>query len=163
MKHSLYTQQSRWLLLVLIVIIIDQITKYVICSYLLPYEPQRILAMLNLTLGYNTGAAFSFLSQSGAWHHWFFMGFGFLMSSVLSVWLLHLAPILRLQAMGISLILGGGIGNLLDRVRLGHVIDFIDLHYANYHWPIFNIADSAICLGAILLFFGLHRKESRFL
>jgi len=109
------------------------------------------MPMVNFTLAFNTGAAFSFLSGTGDWHRWLFTGFSATMSLVLMVWIIRLPNAARMQAAGLSLILAGAVGNLIDRILLGHVIDFIDVYYSHYHWPAFNLADSAICVGAFLL------------
>jgi len=144
-----------WFLLSLVVILLDQGSKYWVSQSLLPYQSEPIVPMLNLTLAYNTGAAFSFLSNAGDWHRWFFAGFSLITSVVLIVWIVRLSSLARLQLLALSLILGGAIGNLIDRAMVGYVIDFIDVYYKNHHWPIFNLADSAVCLGAILLFIDL--------
>lgn len=151
-----------WFFLSLIVVILDQSSKYWAVSALMPYQPQAILPMLNMTLAFNSGAAFSFLSGSGDWHRWFFTGFSGVMSMVLAVWIWRLPQGARLQLTAISFILAGALGNLVDRLLLGHVIDFIDVYYTHYHWPAFNIADSAICIGAFLLFvdMGFQSKQS---
>ena len=109
------------------------------------------MPMVNFTLAFNTGAAFSFLSGTGDWHRWLFTGFSAVMSVAIFVWIIRLPSTARMQAAGLSLILAGAVGNLMDRILLGHVIDFIDVYYSHYHWPAFNIADSAICVGAFLL------------
>lgn len=140
-----------WFIFSFVVMLLDQASKYWALHALIPYQPEAIMPMVNLTLAYNTGAAFSFLSGAGDWHRWFFTGFSTLMSCVLVVWLMRTPTSARLQLVAISLILAGAVGNLIDRVLLGHVIDFIDVYYAHYHWPVFNLADSAICLGAFLL------------
>lgn len=153
-------KKRHWFLISFIVILIDQGSKYGASSLLTPYQPVSVIPMLSLTLAYNSGAAFSFLSDAGAWHHYFFIGFSLIMSMVLSLWMVRLLPIERLQLLALSLILGGAIGNLIDRVLFGSVIDFIDLYYKHHHWPVFNIADSAICIGAFLLLIDLihHQK-----
>lgn len=141
-----------WFLLSILVIVLDQTTKYWVEATLLPYQPVQILPMLNITLAFNTGVAFSALSNVGSWSVWFFIGFSLLVSVGLLIWLIRMKPSDSfLQKAAISLILGGAIGNLCDRILAGHVIDFIDVFYHQYHWPIFNIADSAICIGAFLL------------
>jgi signal peptidase II len=119
-----------------------------------------IIPFLNFTLAYNTGAAFSFLSWAGAWHRWFFAGFSLFVSIILIFWLYKYSAKARLQAVGISLILGGALGNLIDRGIQGYVIDFIDVYYKHYHFATFNVADSAICIGAALLVLELliHRE-----
>lgn len=130
------------------VIVCDQLSKYLAAIFLTPYHPLPIFPMYNLTLAYNTGAAFSFLSGAGDWHRWFFAGFSFIVSIILAAWLYRTENQTRLLLTGISLILGGAVGNLLDRSLHGYVIDFIDLYYKNHHFATFNIADSAICIGA---------------
>ena len=145
----------RWFSVSLLVIMLDQLTKYYAMLYLIPYEPTIIFSMANFTLAYNTGAAFSFLHSAGEWHRWFFAGFSFVMSVVIAAWILRQKATSRLQLAAFSLILGGALGNLIDRVHVGYVIDFIQLHYDNYYFAIFNVADSAICLAAGLLVFDL--------
>jgi signal peptidase II len=140
-----------WFALSLVIVALDQLSKYWALSSLIAYQPQPVLPMVNVTLAYNTGAAFSFLSGVGGWHRWFFAVFSIIMSIVLAVWLARLPPKAILQCLAVSLILGGAVGNLYDRAALGHVIDFIDVYYQNHHWPVFNLADSAICLGAFFL------------
>ncbi|MBA2655607.1 MAG: lipoprotein signal peptidase [Tatlockia sp.] len=149
-----------WFLLSIFIVIIDQLSKNWAESSLTPYQPEAVFSMFNFTLAYNTGAAFSFLSGVGSWHRWFFAGFSVLMSGVLVVWLVRLSPKAKLQTLALSLILGGAVGNLYDRATMGHVIDFIDIYYQNHHWPVFNLADSAICLGAffLLLDLGISKK-----
>lgn len=144
-----------WFILSLIVVIADQVSKYWVAVTLIPYKPMPVVPMLNITLAYNTGAAFSFLSGAGDWHRWFFACFSFIVSIILVIWLWRTSPQARLQSMGISLILGGAVGNLIDRGLYGYVIDFIDVYYKYHHFATFNIADSAICLGAGLLIVDL--------
>lgn len=148
-----------WLILVLVVIVIDQVSKYWASVDLSPYHPQPIIPMLNFTLAYNSGAAFSFLSKAGEWHRWFFVIFSFVMSVILTIWITRLPSTARLQILSLSLILGGAIGNLIDRAYWGFVIDFIDTYYKHYHWPVFNLADSAICIGAFLLLIDLCKNH----
>jgi signal peptidase II len=150
-----------WFVVSLVVLLLDQLSKYGAVSRLAPYQPDAIFPMFNLTLAYNTGAAFSFLSGTGNWHHWFFGGFSVVMSLALAIWLIRSPSKAKLQPLALSLILGGAIGNLYDRVTLGHVIDFIDVYYKNYHWPVFNLADAAICIGAFLLLIDLFKNPSR--
>jgi signal peptidase II len=141
----------RWLWLAAAVIGLDQISKWFALSYL-PYGVAKpLFPGLNLTLVYNTGAAFSFLSQADGWQRWLFVGLAVIVSVVLIAWLLRLEARERWTAAGLALILGGALGNALDRILRGHVIDFIDAYYRHWHWPAFNLADSAITLGAALL------------
>lgn len=150
-----------WFLLSVVVVGIDQFSKYWAATQFTPYQSETLLPILNFTLAYNTGAAFSFLSGAGEWHRWFFASFSLVMSLALLIWLLRLPPTMRLRAFAISLILGGAIGNLYDRARVGYVVDFIDFYYKNHHWPVFNLADFAICMGAVFLFIDLCKTPSR--
>lgn len=155
-------QQWKWFLCSILVIIADQVSKIMAVKHLIPYQPFDIMPMLSFTLAYNTGAAFNFLSQAGVWHHWFFMGFSFIVSIALVIWIIRLPKHSeRLQLIALSLILGGALANLIDRVRLGYVVDFIDVYYKTHHWPIFNIADSAITIGTLLLAFDLVQHSKR--
>ncbi len=148
-------KKGLWFLLSIVVILLDQASKYWALRTLVPYQPETIFPMLNFTLMYNTGAAFSFLSGAGDWHRWLFMGFSSGMSIVLMLWIIRLQQTAYLQLLSLSLILAGALGNLIDRVLLGHVVDFIDVYYEHYHWPAFNLADSAIVAGAFLLFLDM--------
>ena len=133
------------------VIVLDQLTKFLAETLLIFHQPVPVLPSFNLLLTYNTGAAFSFLASAGGWQRWFFLGLGSLVSIGLIVWLRRLQPTEKRLAAALALILGGAIGNLIDRAWLGQVIDFIQLYYAHWYWPAFNIADSAITVGATLL------------
>lgn len=137
-----------WFLLSILVIVCDQASKYWAGGALTPYKPLPVVPMLNFTLAFNTGAAFSFLNGAGGWHRWFFAGFSLIMSIVLIVWLYRVPNQARLLSAGISLILGGAVGNLIDRAFYGYVVDFIDVYYQHHHFATFNIADTAICVGA---------------
>lgn len=141
----------RWLFLSLLVILLDQATKYLASFYLDLHVAVPVLPGLNMTLMHNTGAAFSFLSQAGGWQRWFFILLAVGISIFITVWLLKLPRQQRWLACSLALILGGAIGNLLDRAMLGYVVDFIDVYYRDLHWPAFNVADSAITVGAIML------------
>jgi len=131
----------------LFVILSDQISKVLAMGYLVPFESKPIWPFFSFTLAFNSGSAFSFLASTGAWHTWFFVGFSGLVSLAIACWMFRLNH--TKQVFALSLILGGALGNLIDRLRLGHVIDFIDLHIGVYHWPVFNLADTAICIGAL--------------
>ncbi|MDP3560865.1 MAG: signal peptidase II [Legionellaceae bacterium] len=133
------------------VVLLDQLSKYWVVKHYAAYQSVKIMPMFNLTLAYNSGSAFSFLSQAGDWHRWFFTGFSALMSVALIIWMIRLPARATLQLVSVSLILAGAVGNLIDRLAIGYVVDFIDVYYEAHHWPVFNIADSAICLGAVLL------------
>ena len=133
------------------VVVLDQVTKFLAETLLTFHQPVPVLSWFNLLLTYNTGAAFSFLADAGGWQRWFFLGLGLLISIGLIVWLRRLQPTEKWLAVALALILGGAIGNLIDRAWLGQVIDFIQLYYQRWYWPAFNIADSAITVGAVLL------------
>lgn len=141
----------KWLWLSAVVLVIDQITKLAAEQFLTWGQPVPLLPFLNLTLLYNTGAAFSFLSQAGGWQRWFFIVLAAVISLVLLGWLRKLEAGQRVTAAGLALILGGALGNLIDRLVYGHVVDFIDFYYGSWHWPAFNVADSAITVGAATL------------
>ncbi|MCB1857870.1 MAG: lipoprotein signal peptidase [Gammaproteobacteria bacterium] len=153
----------RWLWLSLIVVALDQISKQLVESNLLVFETLPLLSWLNLTLAYNEGAAFSFLSDQDGWQRWFFVALAVTVSIVLVVWLSRLNRSERLVATALSLLLGGALGNMIDRLRFGHVVDFIDVYYRQWHWPAFNVADSAITVGVILMLWDAARsgKENR--
>lgn len=155
-----------WLGFVLAVIVIglDQYTKAWASAELQYRVPVEITGWFDLMLAHNTGAAFSFLASAGGWQRWFLAFVALLVSAVVSVWLTRLQPSETLLGIALGLVLGGGVGNLIDRVSFGYVVDFISWHYDDWYWPAFNLADSAICLGAVLLvwdsFFGQTREQA---
>ena len=149
-----------WLALSAVVIVLDHITKALIQQSFMPGETRFIAPFFNLVLAFNSGAAFSFLAGAGGWQRPFFI----VLTSVVSVflvWLMRRHPDNRLLCLALSLILGGAMGNLYDRVMLGHVVDFIQLHARGFYWPAFNVADSAICIGIGLLFLDMRRKPEK--
>ena len=133
------------------VIALDQAAKFLAERLLVMHQPVPVLPSFNWMLTYNPGAAFSFLAGAGGWQRWFFLVLGSLVSIALIIWLTRLRPEEKRLALALALILGGAIGNLIDRAWLGQVIDFIQLYYDRWYWPAFNIADSAITIGAALL------------
>ena len=142
----------RWLWLSALVVVLDQVTKLWAEAALLGQPPLQLLPHLDLILVYNTGAAFSFLSDAGGWQRWFFVVLAVGVTGVLGFWLARLERGERLSALSLSLVIGGAVGNLIDRVAYGKVIDFIDVYWdASLHWPAFNVADSAILVGVVLL------------
>jgi signal peptidase II len=141
-----------------VVLLLDQLTKWSALSNLKFGIPEEVLPFMNWLLLLNPGAAFSFLAQSSGWQRWFFTTLG-LAASLYIFWLLRKNQTDKLQSFALSFILGGALGNVLDRIMYGAVVDFIDLHYGNWHWPAFNIADSAICIGAALIVLGEFRKS----
>ena len=144
---------SPWLALAAIVLVVDQISKYAAEAYLSLHVPVAILPGLNFTLTYNPGAAFSFLSDAGGWQRWLFSGIAFAASIAIVVWLHRLPKEDRFTACSLALVLGGAVGNLWDRLApsRGMVVDFIDVYAGKWHWPAFNVADSAIVLGVIIM------------
>ena len=141
----------RWLWLSAAVIGLDQLSKMIASRMLDLHQPVPVMPFLNLTLTHNTGAAFSFLSDAGGWQRWFFAGLTIVVAIIIVVWLTRLTAGLRWLAAALSLVLGGALGNLWDRLVIGAVVDFIDVYYGTWHWPAFNVADSAICVGAVML------------
>lgn len=145
----------RWLGLSGLVILLDQLSKLWALSALSLHLPEKLLPVFNFTLAYNRGAAFSFLASGDGWQRWFLAGLAILVSLALLLWLYRLKPQETWLAAGLSLILGGALGNLIDRLAYGYVVDFLDFHWGINHFPAFNLADSAITLGAILLFIDM--------
>lgn len=149
---------TRWLWLSALVVVLDQATKWLAEGALVPYTPAPLIPSLNLTLMYNEGAAFSFLADAGGWQRWFFAALAAVVTVVLTLWLRRLKVGEGMTAVGLVLIIGGAIGNVIDRVLTGRVVDFIDVYYGGWHWPAFNLADSAITLGVILLLIATLRE-----
>lgn len=148
------------LTLALIVLVLDLVSKHWVESILLHGQQIPLTDFFNLVLTYNAGAAFSFLSDASGWQRWFFSGIA-AAASILIVYLLRKHVAEKLFCLALSLVLGGALGNLWDRITLGHVVDFLDFHVGGYHWPAFNVADSAIFLGAMFLIVESFRhKES---
>ena len=150
----------KWLGLSGLIIVLDQLTKVVMSNWLELYQTVAVMPYFNFTLAHNSGAAFSFLAGAGGWQRWFFIVLALVVSAVLVVWLSRLKAAAKMEAIAISLIIGGAIGNVLDRFLHGYVIDFIDVYVGSYHWPAFNIADAAICIGAILLILDSFKKTA---
>ncbi|MFZ2405058.1 MAG: signal peptidase II [Methylobacter sp.] len=141
----------KWLWLSLLAVILDQVSKLTIAGSMQLYESIEIMPFFKLTYVHNTGAAFSFLSEAGGWQRWFFAGLALAISAGIAVWLTRLKEHETLLAVALALVLGGAVGNLIDRLAYGYVIDFLDVYYDAWHWPAFNIADSAITLGVMLM------------
>lgn len=140
----------KWLLLAAAIVVIDQITKYVILQKFVLHESLYITSFFNLVRVHNTGAAFSMLADAGGWQRVFFIAIA-VVASVWVVWLLRRYPQQKLFCLALGMILGGAVGNLIDRVLFGAVVDFVQVHYGGYFFPAFNVADSAITCGAALL------------
>ncbi|NJN46248.1 MAG: lipoprotein signal peptidase [Candidatus Competibacteraceae bacterium] len=142
------------------VIGLDQFSKWLAESALTFQQPLPVLPSFNLTLMYNRGAAFSFLASAGGWQRWFFVILSAVVSVILVIWLSRLKVGQGRLAIALALVLGGAVGNLIDRLLYGHVIDFIQVYYDRWYWPAFNVADSAITIGAFLLILD-HFLEQR--
>ncbi len=140
-----------WLLVAVVVIVLDQISKYFANNNLDYASPVEILPVLDITLHYNRGAAFSFLSDAGGWQRWFFTVIALVVSGYIGVWLVRLKREQWLLSFALALVLGGALGNLWDRMYFGHVVDFISVHWGASYFPTFNIADAGISVGACLL------------
>ncbi len=149
-----------WLWLSALVIVLDLGTKYLASTNLDYGVSVPVLPFFNLTLLHNTGAAFSFLAEQGGWQRWFFAVLAIGVSVMLIAWLQRLPRSDRWLAIALALVLGGALGNLYDRLVLGYVVDFIHLYYGSYHFPAFNIADSAITVGAVMIALDMFRTPS---
>lgn len=151
-----------WLMLSAAIIVADQISKLTVLDHFQLHETLPLIdGLLSLTLAFNEGAAFSFLSDAGGWQRWFFTILAIVVSSIMIVWLQRTARSEWRTALPLALVVGGAVGNVIDRIRLGHVVDFIDVHSGSWSWPAFNVADSAISVGAVLLLaFALFGNKS---
>ncbi len=151
-----------WLALSALVIALDQLTKHIAIATLEPYKAEPVIpGFLNWTLAFNAGAAFSFLHDAGGWQRWLFTVLAIVVSIVLVVWLRRTERGEWRTALPLALVIGGALGNLIDRMRFGHVTDFIEVYHQQWSWPAFNVADSAISVGAVLLIvFGLGGRKA---
>lgn len=159
-KPTPATGMLNWLWLSLAVIVLDQITKLWVSNSFELYERLEILPFFNLVLAHNTGAAFSFLADAGGWQRWFFAVISLGVSSVLAFWLHKTPKHDWWMAVCFSLIIGGALGNLIDRLAYGYVVDFLDFHWQGQHFPAFNVADMAISVGAFMLIVDAFRKPA---
>jgi len=150
----------QWLGLALVVVLADQLTKLAVVHTLEYARPRWITSFFNLLLVYNQGAAFSFLAAAGGWQRWLLTALA-IVAVVVIGYLLKRHGNQGIFCTALALILGGAVGNLIDRVAYGHVIDFIDMHLGALHWPVFNLADSAITIGAVLLVIDELRRVRR--
>lgn len=144
----------RWLWFSCLIVVLDQATKWVACHYL-GEVPLVLMPVLQLTLAFNSGAAFSFLSHAGGWQNLFFLG----VSIVIIVSLMIILYRSSYSRLATASIIGGALGNLVDRLHYGYVVDFIDVHAGIYHWPVFNVADAFISIGAILMMLSCIRGK----
>jgi len=150
----------RWLWLTVTCLLLDQVTKIWVASQLHLYESVSLLPYLNLTYVHNEGAAFSFLSNAGGWQRWLFALIAISVSCILLVMLVKNSRQQRMLNAAYALVISGAIGNLIDRLSYGYVIDFIDFYIDSWHWPAFNVADMAICIGAGLLILDAFKGEA---
>ena len=139
-----------WIGLALIICITDQFTKTLILGYYKLGDSMQVLSFFNVVRVHNTGAAFSFLAGAGGWQRWFFTGIG-VVATVFIIWMLRSHAGQKLFAFALACILGGAVGNVIDRILHGYVVDFLDFHWSGMHFPAFNIADSGITIGAACL------------
>jgi signal peptidase II len=153
------THPAAWLWLSLALVALDQATKFLVTRFLDLYERVEVLPVLDFTLLHNTGAAFSFLADASGWQRGFFITLGIGVSLALVVWLWRLPRGERLLPIALALIVGGAVGNVIDRIVHGHVIDFIHAHWGAAYFPAFNIADSGITIGAALLLLDAFREH----
>jgi signal peptidase II len=139
-----------WLGLAVVVVLLDQLSKTLVIASFQLNDSRALTSWFNLVRVHNSGAAFSFLAGASGWQRWFFVGLGTAASAFI-VWMLKKHPGQKLFCFAVSMIMGGAIGNVVDRLLHGHVVDFIQVHYGGWYFPAFNLADSAITLGAICL------------
>ncbi len=152
---------GHWYALAALVIVLDQLSKWLALASIMPGEVIYFAPFWNWVLTFNPGAAFSLLADQPGWQRWFFT----LLALAVAAWIaleLSKHPEQKLLSLALTLVMGGALGNVIDRVRFGAVVDFVQWHAAGYYWPAFNVADSAICLGAALLIFAsfTHKKDS---
>lgn len=157
---KLLTQTGwRFLWLSVLVLLADQYTKILVLDNIELYQAIQILPFFNLTHVYNYGAAFSFLHDAGGWQRWFFTIIAFAVSALVLWWLKQTTKQQTILPVAFCLIIGGAVGNAFDRLVHGYVIDFLVLYYQEWYWPAFNVADSAICLGAFLLIVDMFKNK----
>lgn len=152
--------KTKWLGVAAVIVVADQLSKLWVAGRLDLYQRIELLPFFNLTHVHNTGAAFSFLADAGGWQRWFFLILAVVISLFIGRYLWRLDKRDQWQLAGLSLILAGALGNFIDRARLGYVIDFLDFYFQQWHWPAFNIADSAITIGVALLIIDSLRNQS---
>jgi signal peptidase II len=153
------THPAAWLWLSAVVIVLDQATKFLVTRFLELYERVEVLPVLDFTLLHNTGAAFSLLAGASGWQRWFFIGLAAAVSVLLVAWIWRTPRGEKLLPIALALILGGALGNVVDRVVHGYVVDFIHAHWGAAYFPAFNIADSSITVGAALLILDAFREK----
>jgi signal peptidase II len=153
--------RARWLALSALIVLLDQWTKSIATGALSLGDPVAVAPGFNLTLAHNLGIAFSMFNDGSGWQRYGLSGFALVVSVLMVLWLLRLTRDEWLSALGLALVIGGALGNVIDRVRLGYVVDFIEVYAGTHYWPAFNVADSAICVGAGLLLLAGFRHERK--
>lgn len=151
----------RFLWLAVLTFVLDQWTKHMVVEHIELYQAVQITPFFNLTHVYNYGAAFSFLHDAGGWQRWFFTAIAIVVVSLILWWLKQCTRQQTMLPVAFCLIVGGALGNAYDRLVLGHVVDFLVLYYQQWSWPAFNVADSAICLGAFLLIIDMFKNNEQ--
>ncbi|WP_438862966.1 signal peptidase II [Neptunicella sp.] len=159
MLNMFRTSGLRWLWLTVLMLVIDQVSKQWVIADMDLYESISVIPMFSITYVQNHGAAFSFLSTEGGWQRWFFTAIALVVSVLILYWLKQCKAEQKLLPAAFALVLSGALGNVYDRLHYGYVIDFLDVYYQQWHWPTFNIADSAIFVGAVLLIFDALRNN----
>lgn len=159
MKMSLKESGLIWLWLSVLVLLVDQITKQWVAGTMELYQSIEVLPVFNITYIHNPGAAFSFLADQPGWQRWFFAAIATIASIVFAYWLAKTPKTNKWLSIAFALLLSGALGNLIDRVAFGYVIDFLDFHWDNAHYPTFNIADCAIFIGAVMMIIDSFKKE----
>jgi signal peptidase II len=158
---SQFRKAIPWLLLIILVILLDQFSKYLVLKNLYVGQPLQLLPFFNFNLSFNQGSAFGFLNQAGGWQVLFLSAVSVVIIILLLIWLLRLSYPNTWTAAALSLVVGGAAGNLIDRVRLSMVVDFLDFHIGSWHYATFNVGDSAIVIGVIMLLLQTFFKERR--
>ena len=161
MSGAIEVARARWLALSALVVLLDQWATSFARAALTLGDPVAVAPGFNWTLAHNLGIAFSMFNDGSGWQRFGLSGFAVVVCALMVAWLLRLKRDEWLSALGLALVIGGALGNVVDRVRLGYVIDFIEVYAGTYYWPAFNVADSAICVGAGLLLIAGFRHEKR--
>lgn len=160
MNNIFTTTALKWWWLTLLFLVLDQITKQYVANTMSLYDSINVLPFFNITYVHNLGAAFSFLADQSGWQRWFFAAIAAIASVVFTVWLAKTPRSNKILGIGFALMLSGALGNLIDRVALGYVIDFLDFYVGDKHWPAFNVADSAIFVGAIFMIVDSFKSDN---
>lgn len=153
-------KNAYWFLLSALIVLTDQLSKHIANTHLMLHESFHVVSFFNIMLNYNPGVAFSWLSNVHGWQVYLLALVSLVISILLSIWLLRLPCSQKLLGVGLSLVIGGALGNFIDRITLGYVIDFFDFHIADWHYATFNIADSAVCIGVALMIFQSLRGKN---